>query len=225
MHLSVSKTKNAKSFYMLKSVWEGGKHTTKIVEKLGTEEAIKKAHPNVDPYEWAKSYVKEQTRLEKEGREPDVITKFSPTKRLTSADQKLFFGGYLFLQKIYHQLGLNKICKSISSKYKFEYDLNSILSRLVYGRITNPCSKLGTMEYSKKLIEQPNFELHQIYRALEVLAKENDLIQSEVYKNSLKLSKRNDRILYYDCTNYFFEIEEDDDFRRYGHSKENSQIP
>ena len=81
------------------------------------------------------------------------------------------------------------------------------------------------MEYATKLIEQPKFELHQIYRALEVLAKENDFIQAELYKNSLKLSKRNDRILYYDCTNYFFEIEEEDGFRKYGHSKENRPNP
>ena len=108
----------------------------------------------------------------------------------------------------------------ISSNYKYEYDLNSILSMLVYGRVLNPTSKLGTMEYSKNLIEHPKFELHQIYRALEILAKENDFIQENLYKNSLKLSKRNDRILYYDCTNYFFEIEEEDNFRKYGHAKD-----
>ena len=225
MHLTVSKSKNSTSFYMLQSISGNGKHTTKIVEKLGTEEQIRKEHPGVDPYEWAKAYVAEQTRLEKEGKEPDIIAKFKPSKQLNSEQQILYSGGYLFLQKIYHELGLQKICAEISKKYKFEYDLDDILSRLVYGRVLNPTSKLGTMEYAKKLIEQPKFELHQIYRALEVLAKENDFIQAELYKNSLKLSKRNDRILYYDCTNYFFEIEEEDDFRKYGHCKENRPNP
>ena len=153
------------------------------------------------------------------------MAKLSPNIQLTSNEQLLFNGGYIFLQKLYHELGLNKICADISKKYKFEYDLSNILSRLIYGRILNPTSKLGTMEYAKKLIEQPKFGLHQIYRALEVLAKENDFIQAEVYKNSLKLSKRNDRILYYDCTNYFFEIEEEDNFRKYGCSKENRPNP
>ena len=225
MHLTVSKSKNSTSFYMLQSLSGNGKHTTKIVEKLGTEEQIRASHPGVDPYEWAKAYVAEQTRLEKEGREPKVIAEYNPQRSLDLDNQRLYSGGYLFLQKIYHELGLHKICADISKRYKFEYDLDNILSRLIYGRVLNPTSKLGTIEYAKKLIEQPKFELHQIYRALEVLAKENDFIQAELYKNSLKLSKRNDRILYYDCTNYFFEIEEEDSFRKYGHSKENRPNP
>jgi hypothetical protein len=84
--------------------------------------------------------------------------------------------------------------------------MNSILSRLLYARIIYPCSKLATFQLSSKFIEQPNFELQHIYRALEVIAKETDLIQSSLYNNSLKLSKRNTGVLYYDCTNYFFEI-------------------
>ena len=225
MRLNLVKSKNATQFYVIKSYRENGINRTKIIEKLGNLEEVKRKAGTQDPYEWAKAYVEEMNRLEKEGREPDILAKLSPCTQLPSDEQILFNGGYLFLQKIYHELGLHKICSEISKKYKFEYDLDNILSRLTYGRVLNPTSKLGTMEYAKKLIEQPKFELHQIYRALEVLAKENDFIQAELYKNSLKLSKRNDRILYYDCTNYFFEIEEEDDFRKYGHSKENRPNP
>ena len=225
MRLKISRSPNAASFYVTKTVYEGKKERTITVEKLGTEEQIRIAHPNEDPVEWAKAYVSELNRREKEGQEPKVIAEYDPQKPLVSANQRLYSGGYLFLQKIYHELGLHKISADISKRYKFEYDLDNILSRLVYGRVLNPTSKLGTMKYAKELIEQPEFELHQIYRALEVLAKENDFIQAELYKNSLKLSKRNDRILYYDCTNYFFEIEEEDDFRKYGHSKENRPNP
>lgn len=121
-------------------------------------------------------------------------------------EQRSFNGGYLFLQKIYHELGLNKICNEISNKYKFEYNLDSILSRLIYGRILFPSSKLSTYELSSELLEPPDFELHQIYRALEVIAKETDFIQSSLYQNSLLLSKRNSGILYYDCTNYFLKL-------------------
>jgi len=225
MRLNLVKSKNATQFYVIKSYRENGVSHTKIVEKLGNLEEVKKKAGAQDPYEWAKDYVAELTRLEKEGKEPEVIAMFSPQKQIASNEQTLFNGGYLFLQKIYNELGLAKICKDISEKYKFEYDLNSILSRLVYGRILHPCSKLGTMECSKKLIEQPKFKLHQIYRALEVISKEDDFIQSELYKNSLKISKRNDRILYYDCTNYYFEIEEEDEFRKYGYSKEHRPNP
>jgi len=101
--------------------------------------------------------------------------------------------------------------KKISSNGKFEYNLNSILSRLIYTRILFPGSKLNAFEESKKFIEDPEFDLHQIYRALDVLNKESDYIQSQLYKNSTKVTQRNASVLYYDCTNYFFEIEEADD--------------
>ena len=225
MRLQITKSANAECFYVVKSIYENKRHTNKVVEKLGNLEEVKEKAGTKDPYLWAKEYVEELNRLEKEGKEPIVIAKFIPSKLQTKDLQTSYCCGYLFLQKIYHELGLQKICTEISKKYKFEYDLDSILSRLVYGRVLNPTSKLGTMEYSEKLLEKPKFELHQIYRALEVLAKENDFSQAELYKNSLKISKRNDRILYYDCTNYFFEIEEEDDFRKYGHSKENRPNP
>lgn len=225
MRLNLVKSTNATQFYVIKSYRENGVNKTKIVEKLGNQDEVKRKAGNQDPVEWAKAYVAELNRLEKENKEPDVIAKFSPSKHISTDEQHLFYGGYLFLQKIYYELGLNKICNMISSNYKYEYDLNSILSMLVYGRVLNPTSKLGTMEYSKNLIEHPKFELHQIYRALEILAKENDFIQENLYKNSLKLSKRNDRILYYDCTNYFFEIEEEDNFRKYGHAKDHKPNP
>lgn len=225
MRLNLVKSTNATQFYVIKSYRENGINKTKIVEKLGNQDEVKRKAGNQDPIEWAKAYVAELNRLEKEGQEPKVFAEYNPQKFLLKDKQCLYYGGYLFPQKIYHELGLNKICNKISANYKFEYDLNSILSRLVYGRILNPTSKLGTMEYSQNLLEQPNFELHQIYRALEVLAKESDFIQTELYKNSLKISNRNDRILYYDCTNYFFEIEEDDEFRKYGHSKEHRPTP
>ena len=103
--------------------------------------------------------------------------------------------------------------------------MNNILSNLLYNRIIFPSSKLATYNLSKKFIEQPNFELQHIYRALEVIAKENDFVQSELYKNSLKYSKRNTGILYYDCTNYFFEIEQEECLKQYGPSKEHRPNP
>ena len=137
----------------------------------------------------------------------------------------VFNGGYLFLQKIYNKLGLNKICREISSKYKFTFDLDSILSRLVYSRILFPASKLATCELAKRFIEQPNFDIQHVYRALEVIAKETDFIQSALYNNSLKISKRNKGILYYDCTNFFFEIEQEEGLKQYGISKEHRPNP
>jgi transposase len=96
---------------------------------------------------------------------------------------------------------------------------------LIYGRILFPSSKLNTFQESKKLLEQPDFEIHQVYRALEVISKETDLIQLELCKNSLSISKRNDRILYYDCTNYFFEIEQEEGLKQYGFAKDHKPNP
>ena len=179
---------------------------------------------NEDPIKWAKNYVEKLNQQEKEGTR-NILVKYNPTKIIEKNQQNSFNGGYLFLEKIYYELGLNNICKDISKKYKFEYDLDNILSRLVYGRIIFPASKLATNDLSKRFIEQPNFELQHIYRALEVISKETDFIQSELYKNSLKVSKRNTNILYYDCTNYFFEIEEESGLRQYGPSKEHRPNP
>jgi transposase len=88
-----------------------------------------------------------------------------------------------------------------------------------------PSSKLSSFKASFDFIEQPNFELQHIYRALEVIAKESDFIESSVYKNSLKISKRNTNVLYYDCTNYFFETEKADGLKQYGLSKEHRPTP
>lgn len=226
MRLKVTKSKNAASLYVIKSVYNSKtqSNSSKIVEKLGTEIELREKLNGADPYEWAKEYIKRLNEEEKE-QTRKILVPFEQSKIILKGEQRSFNGGYLFLQKIYHELKLNKICKDISQKYKFDFDLDSILSRLIYSRVIFPSSKLATYELSKRFIEQPNFDLHQIYRALEVLAKENDFIQSCLYENSLKVSRRNTGILYYDCTNYFFEIEQEDGNKQYGPSKDHKPNP
>ena len=224
MRLQISKSKNASSLYVTKSIYVNGVSTSKVVEKLGTYDELKEKLNGEDPIEWAKAYVAELTRKEKEEKR-EVMVRYSPAKQIDKDEQKTFNGGYLFLQQIYHQLGLSKISKVISEKYKFTYNLDSVLSRLVYSRIIFSASKLATCEQSRLFMEQPEFELQHVYRSLEVLAKESDYIQSELYKNSLKICDRNKGILYYDCTNYFFETEQEDGLRQYGVSKEHRPNP
>ena len=224
MRLQISKSKNASSLYVTKSIYVNGVSTSKVVEKLGTYDELKEKLNGEDPIEWAKAYVAELTRKEKEEKR-EVMVRYSPAKQIDKDEQKTFNGGYLFLQQIYHQLGLSKISKVISDKYKFTYNLDSVLSRLVYSRIIFSASKLATCEQSRLFMEQPEFELQHVYRSLEVLAKESDYIQSELYKNSLKICDRNKGILYYDCTNYFFETEQEDGLRQYGVSKEHRPNP
>lgn len=222
MRLNIVESKNAKQLYIIKSFRINGKNTSKIVEKLGNYNDLLKIHD--DPIAWGKERAAYLTKLEKENNRKINLT-FEPNSLIPMGEKRTFNCGYLFLQKIYYKLGLNKICKQISKNYKFEFDLNAILSRLIYSRIIYPASKLGTFELSKNFLEKPDFSLNHIYHALDIIAKESDFIQAELYKNSKLLAKRNDKILYYDCTNYFFEAEEENGLRQYGVSKEHRPNP
>ncbi len=224
MRLSITKNKKSSSYYVIRDVNKNGKRSTVIFEKLGTHKELLKKTNGEDPIKWAKKYIKGLNNSEQEDN-LNVSSVFSTSKNLRKDQQLLYNGGYLFLQKLYYELDINNICKQITDKYKFSFDFDSILSRLIYGRIIFPASKLKTTEFSKRFIEQPNFDIQHVYRALEFISKENDFIQSELYKNSLKISKRNDKILYYDCTNYFFEIEQEDGLKQYGKSKEHKPNP
>ena len=224
MRLKISRSKNSASLYIIKSTWINGVHSTKIVEKLGTETELREKLKGEDPYEWAKKYIENLNQKEKEDKRK-ILVPFEQSQTITKYEQRSFNGGYLFLQKVYHELGIHKICKIITDRHKFTFNLDSILSRLVYGRIIFPSSKLATYELSKKFIEQPDFELQHIYRALEVVSAETDFIQSELYKNSLNVCDRNKGILYYDCTNYYFEVEQEEGLKQYGVSKEHRPNP
>jgi transposase len=224
MRLQIVKSKNAASLYVVKSIFDNGKHSSKVVAKLGTYKELQKKLNGQDPIEWAEAYVKELTQKEMEENR-EVLVKYSPAKQITKNEKHSFNGGYLFLQQIYRELGLHKICKEISDKHKFTYNLDSILSRLIYGRIIFPASKRATNDLAKNFIEQPDFDIQHIYRALEVISSESDFIQSELYNNSLKVYSRKKGILYYDCTNYFFEIEQEEGLKQYGVSKEHRPNP
>ena len=225
MRLSLVKSKNATQFYVIKSFRDSnGKNTSKIIEKLGNLEEVTKKANGQDPIQWAKEYI--DILNEKEKNESlDIIAKFSPSTQIPKEFQNTYNGGYLFLQDIYYSLGLDRICKDISDKYRIKYDLNSVLANLIYTRIIEPSSKLSAFEAAKSFLEQPNFELQNIYRALEIISKETENIEASVYKNSLNVVNRNTKILYYDCTNYFFEIEQAEGIKQYGKNKENRPLP
>ena len=230
MRLNKVRSKNATQYYAIKSTYEKGKHSTKIVEKLGSEEYLKNKFGFTTEDEctaWAKEYIANLTEQSKK-EQRKIIVEYSPTKQIPKGKQTAFNGGYLFLQKIVKELGLKKVCTKISEKYKFTFDLFAILACLIYSRVIFPSSKLSTYEHAKTYIQQPDFNLKQIYKALPFICKERDFIQAQLYKNSLALHKRDTNILYYDLTNYFCEIEEADEeggIRQYGVSKENRPNP
>lgn len=224
MRLSVTKSKNSTSFFVIRSIYKGGKRTSEVVERLGTEKYIKETYSCEDAHEWAKAYVEQLNKNEKE-RIHKVLVPYYTDKRIDLNEQHSFNIGYLFLKQIYHKLNIPHICRKISEKRNFTYDLNEILAYLIYGRIMFPSSKLSCFEQSKELFENPNFELQHIYRALEVIAEESDFIQSQLYLNSCKVLKRSTGVLYYDCTNFFFETEHQEGLKQYGISKEHRPNP
>lgn len=229
MNLHISKSKNSESFYVAKSyVKANGSTTSAIVRKLGTLDKLLLEHGPTrdDVIAWAKNEVKMETEKFKEERQTKTVQiTFHADRQMDYDQQKFFRGGYLFLQPIYYSLQLNKICRKLKNKYKFQYDINAVLSDLVYARVLEPASKRSSFKVASEFLERPSYELHDIYRALDVLGHECDLIQSEVYKNSNFMINRNDKVLYYDCSNYYFEIEQEDGDKKYGKSKEHRPNP
>lgn len=224
MRLGYSRSKYSISYYAQKTIYVDGKNKSIIVKRFGSDKFIRETYGVEDAKAWAQEQVNLMNLAEKE-ENGKVLLELSPCRDIPIHSQHCFNGGYLFLQDIYFELGLDRICRAIANKHRFEYNLNSILSRLVYTRILYPSSKRSSCEDSRRFLEQPDFELHQIYRALSVLAQESDYIQATLYKNSLKLGSRKTGIIYYDCTNYYFETEKAEDDRQYGLSKENRPLP
>ena len=226
MTLQLKKSGNYTYLYALKSFRkEDGKCTTKVVEKFGTVEELREKLNGEDPIEWARARVAEMTAIEKEENKR-VVVEYDPKAYIQKGEQRSYNGGYLFLQKIYYELGLDYICKKVAKKHKLlKYDLNGILSMLIYTRILYPGSKRSSLEDARKFFEQPECSLEQVYRALSLLAEEFNEIQADVYKRSLKLGKRNTQVVYYDLTNYFFEWEEEGGLVQFGHCKEGRPLP
>lgn len=229
MRVTTSRSKNSESFYITKSYTNAqGKSTSKTIRKLGTlAELSRRLGTDRDGVmAWANEEARLETlKYKSETEGAAVMVPFHPNRPMDYNKQKLFGGGYLFLQSVYYKLKMDSVCRKIKGRYKFEYDLNAILSDLVYTRVLDPSSKRSSFRAAKQFLEAPAYELHDVYRALSVLAKELDFIQAEVFKNSFFLGGRNDRILYYDCSNYYFEIEQEDGDRRYGKSKEHRPNP
>ena len=224
MRLGWTKTKYSVSYYVQKTIYVDGKNKSLVVRRLGSEKYIRETYGVADPKAWAKEQVRLMNEAEKEDSAKFNIELRAGTD-LPLDTQHCFNGGYLFLQQVYYELGLDRICAMIRTRHGFSYNLNSILSRLVYTRILYPASKLSSYKDSGRFIEQPDFELHQIYRALSVLAEESDYIQARLFRNTMAIQERRTEVIYYDCTNFYFEIEEAEDDKQFGVSKENRPLP
>ena len=223
MRLNIRKLNDYSYYSIIKDYTNiNGKRTTKIFEKLGNQEQVEERFGKTDTINKIKEYIDE---LNNEDKDELLKREYNPNKRIAPGIKRKFNVGYLFLQKLYNQLRINDICKSIQDNYQFHFDLNEILSYLVFARIIYPSSKLETFKQCQNFIQTPSFKLHDEYRALSYIAQNMDFIQESLFNNSKDVIKRDSRVIYYDCTNYYFEIDDEDDLRKYGVSKEHRPNP
>ena len=223
MRLGISKSKNTINYYIIKDYTKNGKRSTKHVLRIGNQEEVEKMAGNMNYKDWLREYVKKYN--EEHCNSETIIIKKNNKKIIPMNTKNTFNVGYLFLEKLYNQLNIKSICDSISNKYKYKFDLNEILSYLIFARIIYPSSKLETFKQCQNFINQPKFKLHDEYRALSYIAQNMDFIQEQLFNNSKNVINRNSSVIYYDCTNYFFEIEYEDDFKKYGISKQHQPSP
>ena len=223
MRLNIRKINNYSYYSIIKDYTNlNGKRSTKIFEKLGNQNQVEERFGKENTIDNIKEYI---NKLNNESKETIINKEFDPNKRISHGIKRNFNIGYLFLEKLYNQLKFKDICDDISNKYKFKFDLNEILSYLVYARIIYPSSKLETFKQCQNFIKQPTFKLHDEYRSLSYIADNMDFIQESMFNNSKKVINRNAKVIYYDCTNFFFEIDNEDDLRKYGVSKEHKPNP
>ena len=226
MRIKTSKSKNTINYYIIKDYTKNKKRSTAIVEKIGNTETVTKLAEKEDLTikEWLKKYL--DTYIKENSIEKEIYNvKKDSSKLIPKNVNKLYNVGYLFLKDIYYDLGLDKICKDIENEYKFEFDLNTVLSNLIYSRIIFPSSKFKTHKLCKKFIEIPDINLNNMYRGLTYLNNKTDYIQEKIYENSLSIINRNSKVIYFDCTNYYFEIKDADDFKKYGINKQHQPSP
>lgn len=223
MYVRILNDRGVERLYILRSYRDGDVVKKENVRSLGRIDRLcEELNMSRDQViAWAQAQVDEMDNKTA----PAVNVSFFPDKLIDKYEQRSFLAGYLFLQDLYYDLKMKNVFRNIKNRHRYQFDLDAIFSDLIYARLLEPGSKSSSYETATKFLEPPSYKTHDIYRALSVLAEEMDYIQSEVYKNSNFITLRNNHILYYDCTNYYFEIEEEDDFRKYGKSKEHRPNP
>ena len=160
MRLMKGKSKDP-TYHVIKDIRRNGKRSSEIVENLGHGSEICTKYNVTDPDAWAKEYIRKLNEDEA-SKDHNVLINFKTDVTIPMDRQLSFNAGYLFLQRIYYQLGLPTICNKIKNENGFMYDLNAIMSRMIYGRILYPSSKLSCYEQSQGLLDTPEFEIHQI---------------------------------------------------------------
>jgi len=225
MHLSPSKPCEGKIYYIAKSYRdENGVSTKKNVRRLGTLAEIREKYHVADAWSWARTQLDIENSNDALNKRA-VSVRYHADRIIDKDTNRTFNIGYLILNKIYYDLGIDRICSGMERNSKFTFNLNEIMRQLVISRILWPASKLETWKLSSNLALVKPVSLHQIYRALVVIEKNINYLQDRLFHYSKDLLGRNTSVIYYDCTNFFFESERQTELKCPGASKENRRTP
>ena len=240
MKLYYDKRLKDPTYYIQQGFRNGKKTTTKNIKRLGKHSELLLITD--DPLEYAKNEVKKMNEEYRSGRSEFIVT-MDFNERIPSTDSPCSNStslniGYLYLKDIYAKLNLSDFFKSVSSDRKITYDCNKICQLLTYARILDPASKYGTYDKLDTYYEKPQVEYQPMIRFLDILDRNSDKYLKHLFDNSENIVKRDTSVMYYDCTNYFFETEKPDEeivdevtgeiilgLRQFGISKENKTSP
>lgn len=240
MKLYYDKRLKDPTYYIQQGFRNGKKTTTKNIKRLGKHSELLLITDN--PLEYAKNEVKKMNEEYRSGRSEFIVT-MDFNERIPSTDSPCSNStslniGYLYLKDVYAKLNLSDFFKSVSSDRKITYDCNKICQFLTYARILNPASKYGTYDKLDTYYEKPQIEYQHMIRFLDILDRNSDQYLKHLFDNSENIVKRDTSVMYYDCTNYFFETEKPDEeivdevtgeiilgLRQFGISKENKTSP
>ena len=240
MKLYYDKRLKDPTYYIQQGFRNGKKTTTKNIKRLGKHSELLLITD--DPLEYAKNEVKKMNEEYRSGRSEFIVT-MDFNERIPSTDSPCSNStslniGYLYLKDIYTKLNLSDFFKSVSSDRKITYDCNKICQLLTYARILDPASKYGTYDKLDTYYEKPQVEYQHMIRFLDILDRNSDKYLKHLFDNSENIVKRDTSVMYYDCTNYFFETEKPDEeivdevtgeiilgLRQFGISKENKTSP
>lgn len=240
MKLYYDKRLKDPTYYIQQGFRNGKKTTTKNIKRLGKHSELLLITDN--PLEYAKNEVKKMNEEYRSGRSEFIVT-MDFNERIPSTDSPCSNStslniGYLYLKDIYAKLNLSDFFKSVSSDRKITYDCNKICQFLTYARILDPASKYGTYDKLDTYYEKPQIEYQHMIRFLDILDRNSDKYLKHLFDNSENIVKRDTSVMYYDCTNYFFETEKPDEeivdevtgeiilgLRQFGISKENKTSP
>ena len=218
LHIVPSGKDDAILYYAV-SIRKGKKTTSKNVRRIGRLSELKKEY--TDPIAHFRAEAK---RLTDEGRSESSF-EIPANLMLDPMKKRRVMLGYIFPQSVYYSLGLDMVMRGIRNESKATYDFNRIMRDLVIGRVLSPLSKSSTYEKAFSFPEPPDYDLQHVYRSLSLMAKNFDLIEEKAFKGMKKYADVDTSVTYYDCTNFYFEVEEEDGFRTYGKSKENRPNP